>query len=79
MKELESATSKVKKHVDQFIAHRERNALPSSLVYRDLYSAIDTLVRIFKKYYAVLAGANINVEISYNEDDLSIFRFPWLK
>lgn len=76
---LRNATAKVKDYVDQFVAHHDRTPTSSAPIYRELNAAIDLLIQLFKKYYGILQGADIEVVVSYLEDPMSIFRFPWLQ
>jgi len=76
--ELSRATSKIKDYVDQFIAHHDRTPEASAPIHRDLNSAIDLLIQLFKKYYRVLAGSDIDVTIHYLENPLHIFQFSWI-
>jgi hypothetical protein len=77
--ELSRGTSKIKDYVDQFIAHHDRTPDTSAPIHRELNTAIDVLIRLFKKYYAVLKGSDIEVTVSYLEDPLRIFQFPWIE
>jgi len=76
--ELSRATSNIKDYVDQFIAHHDRTPEASAPIYRDLNSAIDLLIQIFKKYYRVLSGSDIDVTVHYLENPLHIFQFSWI-
>ena len=76
--ELEQGTSKVTDYVDQFIAHHDRSPVATAPIHRELNAAIELLIRLLRKYYAVLAGSDIDVVVSYLEDPLTIFRFAWI-
>lgn len=76
---LDRTCEKVKGYVDQFVAHHERNSSATVPTYRQLNEAIDVLIETFRKYYAVINGADIDVVVSYLEEPLSIFRFPWIE
>ena len=77
--ELDRATRKITDYVDQFVAHHDRTPVADAPIHDELNSAIDVLIAIFRKYYGVLAGADIDVVVSYLEDPLTIFRFAWLE
>lgn len=75
---LDAACCPVTDYVDKHVAHhdkRQRSALPK---HRDVNAAIDKLIEIFKKYYALLNGADTDVVVSYLEGPLAVFRFAWL-
>jgi hypothetical protein len=76
---LDRTCEKVKGYVDQFVAHHDRNSSASVPTHRDLNEAVDALIDIFRKYYAVINGADIDVVVSYLDEPLSIFRFPWIE
>jgi hypothetical protein len=79
IEELSRGTSKIKDYVDQFIAHHDRTPDASAPIHRELNAAIDVLLRLFKKYYGVLEGSDTEVTVSYLEDPLRIFQFPWIE
>ena len=75
---LDRTCEKVKGYVDQFVAHHQRNSSAALPTHRELNEAVDALIETFRKYYAVINGADIDVVVSYLEEPLSIFRFPWI-
>lgn len=77
--ELDKTCKKVKDYVDQFVAHHDRSSSAPVPTHRELNEAIDTLITTFKKYYALINNADIDVGVSYLEDPLSIFRFAWIE
>jgi hypothetical protein len=77
--ELDSATSKITDYVDQFVAHHDRTPVADAPIHRELNSAIDVLIAVFRKYYGVPAGSDINPVVSYEHDPLAIFRFAWIE
>jgi len=77
--DLERATSKITDYVDQFVAHHDRTPVADAPIYRELDAVIDLLIAVFRKYYGVLAGADIDVVVSYLEEPLAIFRFAWIE
>ena len=76
--ELDRTTSKVKDYVDQFIAHHDRSPVATAPIHKELDAAIELLIRLLRKYYGVVAGSDVDVVVSYLEDDLTIFRFAWI-
>lgn len=77
--ELDSVGDKIKNYVDQHVAHHDRMQTALVPTHRDLNDAIDTVIRLLKKYYGVLAGGDIDVIVSYLEEPLAVFHFPWIE
>jgi hypothetical protein len=75
---LHKTCEHVKAYVDQVVAHHDRNRTASSPTHRELNEAIDTVVSVFKRYYAAVTNTDLDVVVSYLEDPLRIFSFPWL-
>ena len=76
--DLDAAWRPVTDYVDKHVAHhdkRPRSAVPK---HRDVNAAIDKLIEIFNKYYALLIGPDTDVVVSYLEGPLAVFRFAWL-
>jgi hypothetical protein len=78
IQELEQATNGIKAYVDQFVAHRDRTPTADTPRNRELTRAIETIARMFKKYYGVVMKADIELRIGHLEDPLRIFRYPWM-
>lgn len=78
LKSLQETCEPVKRYADQYVAHHDRVPDPELPKYRDVNKAIDELSRIFKKYYALLAGGDLEPVVSYLEGPLAVFRFAWL-
>jgi hypothetical protein len=76
---LDRTCEKVKGYVDQFVAHHERNSSALVPTHQELNEAVDALIETFRKYYAVINSADIEVVVDYLEEPLSIFRFPWIE
>lgn len=77
--QMDRTCEKVKDYVDQFVAHHDRSSSAAVPTHRELNEAVDALIATFRKYYAVINGADIDVVVSYLEEPLSIFRFPWIE
>src|SRR5258708_4958424 len=78
LKELDGTCKKVKHYVDQFVAHHDRKSSASVPTHRELNEAVDTLISTFKKYYALIIDTDLALVVTYLDDPLSIFRFPWI-
>ena len=76
---LDRTCERVKGYVDQFVAHHDRTSSASVPTHRELNEAVDALVETFRKYYAIVNDADIEVVVGYLEEPLSIFRFPWIE
>lgn len=76
--ELEEATKKIKKYVNQFVAHHDRTPTADTPINRELTRAIETISSMFRKYYRVLLNTDIELRIDHLEDPLAIFRYSWL-
>lgn len=76
--QLDKTCENVKGYVDQFVAHHDRNSSANVPTHRELNEAVDALIKTFRKYYAVINDSDIDVVVSYLEEPLSIFRFPWI-
>jgi hypothetical protein len=76
---LDQTCEKVKGYVDQFVAHQDRSSSATVPTHRELNEAVDALIETFRKYYAVINGADIEVVVTYLEESLSIFCYPWIE
>ena len=77
IEELDRTTLKIKVFVDQHVAHHQRKPVAVAPTHGELNAAIDTLIAVLRKYYAILAGSDLSVVVGYLEEPLAIFRFPW--
>jgi hypothetical protein len=77
LEELNVTCGKVKDFVNQFVAHHDRNRSSTVLTHRELNDAVETVIRIFEKYYQLINHSDIDMVVRYLEEPLSIFRFPW--
>jgi len=76
--QLDKTCEKVKAYVDQFVAHHDRKSSVSVPTHRQLNEAVDVLIQLFRKYYAIINEADIDVVVRYLEEPLSIFQFAWI-
>ncbi len=76
--QLDRTCENVKGYVDQFVAHHDRNSSANVPTHRELNEAVDALIKTFRKYYTVINDSDVDVVVSYLEEPLSIFRFPWI-
>lgn len=76
--ELDATCKKVKAYVDKFVAHHDKKSDVPVPTHRELNEAVDTLIAKFRKYYALINKADVDVVVKYEEEPLSIFRFPWI-
>ena len=75
---LDKTCNKVKKYVDQFVAHHDRNSSAAVPTHRDLNDAVDTIVDVFRRYHVLLTDSDIEPVLQYLGHPLAIFTFPWL-
>jgi hypothetical protein len=78
IQELKDTTAKIKKYVDQVVAHRDRMATADIPKNRELTAAIETISGIFRKYYGIVLNTDVDLQLSHLTDPLEIFRFPWI-
>jgi hypothetical protein len=79
IRELEEATNKIKNYTDQFVAHHDRNPIADTPLNRELNRSIETIERLFRRYFNMLMGVDIDLSVNYLEDPLAIFRYSWIK
>jgi hypothetical protein len=75
---LDTTCKEVKDYVDQFVAHHDRNSTAIVPTHRQLNEAVDTIIAKFRRYYAFLTDADIDVVVGYLQGSLAIFEFPWV-
>ncbi len=77
--QLVNVEQRIKPYVDRAIAHIDRRGLAAALdplKHRDLRTAIATSAEIFRHYYSLLVGSDLDLKVTYR-DDFNIFAFPW--
>jgi hypothetical protein len=75
---LDETCKRVKDYVDQFVAHHERNSTAGVPTFHELNAAIEKIIAVFKRCYSILRNTDTAVVVSYLEDPLAIFAFPWI-
>jgi len=78
IQELRDTTARIRRYVNQYVAHRQRKATAEIPKNRELTSAIETISSIFRKYYGVVLNTDIDLHVSHLTDPLEIFRFSWI-
>jgi hypothetical protein len=56
--QLRKAVSRVKKYVNQHLAHRDPNPTKDIPTFGEIHSAMDSVGEVFRKYYMLLTGAD---------------------
>lgn len=69
----------LKEHIDPHFSNHERTLAAVTAANRELDRAIDLLADCVKRYYWIVSESYIEVEPSYPEDPLAIFRFSWIE
>src|SRR5664279_1068227 len=77
--ELDRAADNLKQVLNPHFAHHERTLSALASTHRELDQAIDAIISTLKTYYWIVADAYLDFEVTYPEDPLAIFRFPWIK
>lgn len=79
LSQMDTTCKRIKDYVDQYVAHHDRNSSADIPTHRELNEAIDNLISIYRKCYAIVNNTDIDVVVHFGEDPLSIFRFAWLE
>jgi hypothetical protein len=69
----------LKQVLNPHFAHHERTLSALASTHRELDQAIDAIISTLKTYYWIVADAYLDFEVTYPEDPLAIFQFPWIK
>lgn len=77
--EIDRTGAYLKEHVDPHFSDHERTPAALATTNRHLDKAIDLLIDCLKRYYWIVADAYIDLDVTYQEDPLAIFHFPWLE
>jgi hypothetical protein len=77
--ELERMAAYLKEHVDPHFTNHERTPAALATTDRELDRAIDLLIDCVKRYYWIVSDACMDLDVSYSEDPLAVFRFPWIE
>ena len=74
---LLAETEKVRLFVEQSFAHRARGT-PDTVTWGEFHTALDAMVDVFKKYYALLTQATLTgIEPEPQYDTHECLTFPW--
>lgn len=76
---LERAGESLREAWDPSFSPRERTPSALAATHRALDEAVDAMMTTVKTYYWVVAEGHLDLEPSYAEDPLAIFRFPWME
>ena len=76
--DLDRTATYLKEHVDPHFASHERTPAALATANRELDRALDLLIDCVKRYYWLVADSYIDLDVSYAEDPLAVFRFPWI-
>ena len=76
---LERAGENLREAWDPSFSPRERTPAALASTHRALDEAIDTMIAMLKTYYWAVAEGHLDLEVSYAEDPLAIFRFAWIE
>ena len=76
---LERAGENLRAAWDPSFSPRERTPSALAATHLALDAAIDTMIATLKTYYWVVAEGHLDLEVSYSEDPLAIFRFAWME
>jgi len=74
---LDRTATYLKEHVDPHFARHERTPAALATANRELDRALDLLIDCVKRYYWIVADSYIDLDVSYTEDPMAVFRFPW--
>src|SRR5205807_480083 len=75
---LENLSKSVREFADKYVAHHDRKRTPTTLTFGKLRDAVETLKGMFRRYYALIMNSDIDLIISYSENPMAIFTFPWI-
>ena len=77
--ELDRLGVYLKEHIDPHFSNHERTPAALATTNRELDKAIDLLLDCMKRYYWIVADSYIDLDVSYGEDPLAVFHFPWIE
>jgi len=58
-------------------AHHERTLSALASTHRELDAALDLMISTVKTYYWIITDSYIDMEVSHDDDPMSVFRFAW--
>jgi hypothetical protein len=74
---LEDALAGIRRCMVPRIAHHERTLSALATAHRELDAALDRMIADVKNYYWIVSDSYIDLEISHDDDPMSIFHFAW--
>jgi hypothetical protein len=77
--DLDHTATYLKEHLDPHFTSRERTPAALTSANRELDRALDLLVDCIKRYYWIVADAHIDLDPSFEQDPLAVFRFAWIE
>ncbi len=69
----------LKERIDPHFSNHERTPAALAATNRELNRALDLLIECVKRYYWIVAGSYIDLDVTYDQDPLDVFSFPWLE
>lgn len=77
---LHDAVTKVKKYVDEHLAHRSQNPTKEIPTFREIHDAVDAIGEVFRTYNMLLTGASMPNLVPEPDLDWYVpFTVPWLR
>jgi hypothetical protein len=77
--ELDRVSLYLKEQVEPHFSNHERTPAALATTNRELDKALDLLIDCMKRYYWIVSDAYIDLDVSYSEDPLGVFSFPWIE
>jgi hypothetical protein len=77
--ELDRVSLYLKEQVEPHFSNHERTPAALATTNRELDKAIDLLIDCMKRYYWIVSDSYIDLDVSYSEDPLAVFRFAWVE
>jgi hypothetical protein len=77
--EMDELATVLKENVGPHFPRHERTPAALACVNRQLDRALDLLVDCVRRYYWIVSGSYIDVDVSYADDPLAVLRFPWIE
>ena len=77
--ELDRLSLYLKEQVEPHFSNHERTPPALATTNRELDKAINLLIDCIKRYYWIVSDSYLDLDVSYGEDPLAVFRFPWIE
>jgi hypothetical protein len=77
--DLDRTATYLKEHLDPHFTSRERTPAALTSANRELDRALDLLIDCLKRYYWIVADSHIDLDPSFEQDPLAVFRFAWIE